>query len=130
MDNFFMKIKNILPILLLTILVAISGCTSLPGGQINSTPNKQNIKTMTIGDSINLGSGYSFKVISIGTSLEPGVVQLAIYKNGNQISQKSINEGEIFEIENDNNITIFKAKTLVVYSGTTSDMVDFEIIYT
>ena len=91
--------------------------------------NKENIKTMTIGDSLDIRPGYSFKVKSIDANQGQGFVLLAVYKNDVQLYEKPLYNGDVFQLESENNDVIFKATIVDVYAGTMSDMVDFELTY-
>ena len=94
-----------------------------------STPLEENIKTMTIGDSLDIRPGYSFKVASVDAHQGQGFVLLTVYKNGVLLYEKSLYNGDYFQLESENNDIIFKARIANVYAGTMSDMVDIELPY-
>ncbi|CAD6493183.1 MAG: Serine/threonine-protein kinase PknD [Candidatus Argoarchaeum ethanivorans] len=78
-------------------------------------------KTLTIGETWNLGNGYILTAQSIDAKATPRQVWFAISKDGHQLDDKVLSEGQTYTYG-----TIFSTRIDGIFRGTTSDMVQLK----
>ena len=73
-------------------------------------------KTMIVGETWNLGNGYSFATTSIDDKAAPKQVWIIFSQNGHKLDDKLMNEGNVYTYGN-----IFSTKIALIFSITNAD---------
>ncbi len=95
--------------------------------QGNSTADK---KTLTVGDTWDVGGGWTLTANSIDAKASPRQVWLTLSKDGVKKDDKVLQQGQIYtyvesSIDGESNVPLFVTYVDSVFSGATSDVVQF-----
>ncbi len=89
---------------------------SAPSRIVDGTSGAQG-KTLTVGETWDIGDGWSVQANSIDAKATPKQIWLTLYRNGIKLDDKVLSEGETYNYNN-----IFSLKIASIYAGAASDM--------
>jgi hypothetical protein len=97
---------------------------SAPSRIVDGTSGAQRI-TLAVGESWNIGDGWSVQAQAIDAKATPKQIWLILYRNENKLDDRVLPEGETYNYNN-----IFSVKIASIYAGTVSDMATLtDVVY-
>jgi curved DNA-binding protein CbpA len=85
--------------------------------------------TLSVGETWNVGNGYTLVVVSIDDKAAPKQVWLYLSKDGVKIDDKVSYLGDVYTFQTQNGHTIFRTRIADIYAGAKSNMVTFTDTY-